>query len=192
VKRPSHNLRARSGFNPILWLCFAALLAALAAPLRSEVAKEYELKAAFVFNFTKFVEWPVDRFEDEDSPIVIAVIGSNPLADQLEVVVAGRSVNGRAIIVRKSSKPEDARGAHVVFVGTDVEPRGIDLVSAFDSAGVLTVGETREFSARGGIIVFNTDSGRVRFEINQASGERARLKISAQLLKLASQVRRSN
>jgi hypothetical protein len=120
------------------------------------------------------------------------VVESSPLADQLEVVVAGRSVNGRAIVVRQCTRFGDARGAHVVFVGSDVDPRAIDLASPFDSAGVLTVGETREFSARGGIVTFNTESGRVRFEINQGTGERAGLKISAQLLKLASVVRRNN
>ena len=174
------------------WRRWLVLLAFSAMPLHADVAKEDQLKAAFLYNFTKFVEWPPDRFADETSPIVIGVFGPDQFARELEAAVAGRTVNGRAIAVRKLAKAGDARSAHAVFVDATAEAELGELIAISSEAGVLTVGESPQFVASGGIINFTIEGDRVRFEINQAAGERAGLRISAQLLKLAKVVRRKN
>lgn len=153
------------------------------------ISKEYQLKAAFLFNFTKFVEWPADRFQTETSPIIIAVLGQNPFDAELHKLVAGRSVHGRFIQLRHITTADEISDVHVVFIPTGEEARlGAGMLR---EAGVLTVGESALFAERGGIIRFILIDEKVRFEINQASGERAGLKLSGQLLKLATALRRT-
>ncbi len=147
------------------------------------ISKEYQLKAAFLYQFTKFIQWPAERFADEKSPIVIAVLGRNPLGDELDKLVKGRTVNGRAIDVRLIASVAELPSAHIVFVCAGEESRLNATI--FGEPGVLTVGESADFAARGGIIMFTLVDEKVRFEINQASGEKAGLKLSGQLLKLA-------
>ncbi len=164
------------------------LVAASSAPAKG-ISKEHQLKAAFLFNFTKFVEWPADRFETTDSPIVIAVLGRNPFDGELHKLVEGRSVNGRFIHVRLIEGADEIPHAHVVYVAAGEETRLNN--SIFGEPGVLTVGESAVFAERGGVIRFTLIDGKVRFEINQASGDQAGLKLSGQLLKLATVVRKT-
>jgi hypothetical protein len=152
------------------------------------ISKEYQLKAAFLYHFTKFIQWPPERFADEKSPIVIAVLGNNPLGDELDKLVKGRTVNGRAIDVRFIASAAELPAAHIVFVCAGEESRLNATI--FGEPGVLTVGESSDFAARGGIIAFTLIDEKVRFEINQASSEKAGLKLSGQLLKLATVIRK--
>ena len=168
-----------------LWL-FAALAA---APARADVSKEYQIKAGFLYNFTKFIEWPSGRFADANAPIVIAVLGENPFGHDLRDVVSGRAVNGRPIVIRGIRSLDEARQVHVVFVGAGEEERLGDRLDSLHVAGVLTVGESERFAELGGVIVFTRVGDKVRFAINVGSAERGGLKISAQLLKLATRVR---
>lgn len=146
------------------------------------------MKAAFLFNFTKFVEWPEASFADAGHPIVIAVLGRNPFGDDLAKLVKDRTVDGRRIQIRMVATPEEARppGAlHVLFVPAGEEPRFAEFLNTPSRRGVLTVGESDRFSALGGIIDFVVVESRVRFEINRAAAEAAGLKLRAQLQKLA-------
>ncbi len=156
------------------------------------ISKEYQIKAAFLYNFSKFVQWPPGRFPDETSPIVIAVLGDSPFGDELANAVHGRLVNGRPIVVKiidSLESLEESGSAQVLFVGASEERRLGDSLYSLHRASILTVGETRRFAAMGGIITFILSEDKVRFEINQNAGERAGLKINAQLLKLALPVR---
>jgi hypothetical protein len=156
----------------------------------TSVSKEYQLKAAFLYNFTKFVEWPPEQFANETSPIVIAVLGANPFGNEITDLVKNRSVKGRPIIVRFIDSASEIPGAHIVFVSAGAESR---LPEPFlGQPGVLTVGETSEFAARGGIIRFTLIGEKVRFEINQTSSEKAGIKLSGQLLKLATAIRKTS
>lgn len=171
-------------------LASVALLVAWqpAAAAETSVSKEYQLKAAFLYNFTKFVEWPPARFADETSPIVVAVVGRNPFGDELENVVKGRSVNGRPIAVKIVTTPEEASSAHLLFVPAGEETRFP--ASALQRDALVAVGESDSFAALGGAITFVQIGGKMRFEINLTAAERGHVKISAQLLKLANAVRR--
>jgi hypothetical protein len=176
---------SRTGFA-LLWLFQTLALGAEGA-----ISREYEIKAAFLFNFTRFMEWPVESFADPASPIVIGVIGTDPFGAELASVVQGRRVNGRALVARYISTEEDARAAHLLFVGLTREEDLARLMRAIEGFPVMTVGESAEFAAHGGTITFVRRGDKLRFEINTASAARAHVRISAQLEKLATVVRRS-
>lgn len=153
------------------------------------VSKEYHLKAAFLFNFLRFVEWPPERFAEDASPIVIGILGPNPFDAELEELVRGRQVNGRRIHVRAVSVDE-ARSAHLIFVPAGEEGRFADALKTLRETAVVTVGESDRFAAQDGMIRFVRVADNLRFAINQAAAEAAGLRISSQLLKLATEVRR--
>lgn len=162
---------------------------AAALPAHAEVSKEYQVKAAFVYNFTKFVEWPREHFGDDHRAIVIAVLGQNPFGDELEKILRDRKVGGRELIIKTLASVDDARTADVLFV-CDGEEKHLEAVwPSLHAAGVLTIGESTDFAAQG-MITFVLEGDKVRFAVNLASVERAHLKFSAQLLKLATTVRR--
>ncbi len=172
---------------PVLLL--GVLFSGAASGARADaISKEYQLKAAFLYNFAKFVEWPPLRFESDTEPIVIAVLGQSPFHSELEALVENRSVNGRAIRVRSITDAADLSAVHILFVPSGEEHRLKG--SIFGDRGVLTVGESDVFADRGGVIRFIVVAGKVRFEINQASSDKAGLRLSGQLLKLATTVRR--
>lgn len=154
----------------------------------ADVSKEYQVKAAFLYNFTKFVEWPRERFADATSPIVIGVLGRNPFGDVLGKIVQGRTVNGRALQVRLIARADELAAVHLLFVPAGEEDRLP--AAAWQNAAVVAVGESADFAAHGGTIIFTREADKVCFAINLASAGRAGLKISAQLLKLATDVRR--
>jgi hypothetical protein len=174
------------------WRVLVLVLAGCAgAPLaRAEVAKEYQVKAAFLFNFTKFVDWSDASAPRADAPIVIALLGRNPFGDELQKVVRDRKVNGHAIVVLQLTTTVGAGPLQAVFVAAGEERRFERELAALQRLGVLTVGESERFGALGGIVNFTTVDDKVRFEINAAAAESAGLKISAQLQKLANPSRR--
>ena len=154
------------------------VVAVTSAPAAQEVAKEYRVKAAFLYNFIKFVEWPPRA---APGPIVICVAGRNPFGNVLADTVRGETIGGRTLDTRVILEPED--GCHVVFV-----PDGASTLAYLRAARgqpVLTVGEAPGFIQQGGLIRFYLDGGTVRFEIHREGAERAGLRISSRLLQLA-------
>jgi hypothetical protein len=156
----------------------AFVLAAGAAGASKEVSLEYQVKAAYLFNFAKFVEWPS---EARTGPLTICVAGQNPFGVVLEETVRGEIVNDRPLAARVIAGPET--GCHIVFV-----PQGIDTapyLNALRGSPTLTVGEMPDFISQGGIINFVLEEGKVRFQIDSKGAERADLRISSHLLRLA-------
>jgi hypothetical protein len=170
--------------------CGIGLACGLAAAAEPPAASEYALKAAFLYNFVKFVEWPESRFADGRSPLVIGVLGTDPFGAELEKVVRGRRINGRDVVVQRFDSADAAKPAHVLFVNTGDGLPTAELRRALGAYGVLTVGESDPFTRGGGIITFRSRGDRLGFEINMATAERAGLKISAQLQKLATVILR--
>ena len=156
----------------VLALLSSAILQAQEVPL------EYRVKAAFLFNFAKFVEWPP---EADAGPLQICVAGRNVFGDALVDTVRGETINGRPLAVRVILEPEP--GCHVIFV-----PRGAATQAYLRAARTspsLTVGESPDFIAQGGMVNFTLDGTSVRFEIDREAAERVGLRISSRLLRLA-------
>ncbi len=170
-------------------LLFFTTAASAALP---EASKEYQVKAAFLYNFTKFVEWPGGRYDSPEAPIVIVVLGRSPFGGALAAAVEGRQAGGRAIVVRPAASAEEVKEAHILFVPAGEEGRFAALAGALAGGAVTTVGESDRFAAHGGMITFVHEAGRLRFSINLEAAEREHLKFSAQLLRLATHVRRKS
>jgi hypothetical protein len=166
------------------------LLAPRPAVAQVRTAQEYQLKAAFVFNFLKFVDWPAHRFPDAGTPVVIGVVGESPTGDALRLAVQSRTINGRAVVVTTVDTPAAARSAHLLLVPAGEDKRLDQWLAGLEGAAVLTVGETPAFAQRGGMFTFGLEGDKLRFEINMDAVEREKLKVSAQLQKLARSVQR--
>ena len=165
----------------------AAFVVASAAPAaaQGQAAQEYEIKAAFLYNFTKFVEWPPEAFPDDSAPIVIAVLGPDPFGSALDEIVAGKHAGGRPLMVRRFETSSDLTACHVVFVSSRSADEFSRRVQTPARRYMLTVGETDGFAETGGVVQFVTDERKVRFRINPTAANKAGLKISSRLLNLA-------
>jgi hypothetical protein len=176
---------------PILsrpWVVPLILAASLSAADKAvQAPSESEVKAAFLHNFTKFVEWPASAFSDERSSLKICVLGEDPFGGRLAAIVS-EEVAGRKLTVWQKESISDPSGCHILFVRVAEGERLSKVLSAVRSLPVLTVGDTRGFLEKGGIINFVLEEGKVRFEINQGAAEQAGLKLSSKLLQLAARV----
>jgi hypothetical protein len=152
--------------------------------------KEHELKAAFVYNFTKFVEWPSSSFRDTNAPFVVAVAGHSPCTAELEKIAKERKLIGRQMIIKKVATFEAAQNAQALFISASENSRSKDWLAAVRGRSVLTIGESEPFCKQGGVINFLLEGEKIRFEININQAEAAGLKVSAQLQKLAKTVLR--
>jgi YfiR/HmsC-like len=159
-------------------------LARLAAA-QGQTVDEYQVKAAFLYNFAKFVEWPAGEFKSPGDPIVICVLGRNPFGPLLEQAIMGKQIDGRSLLTREVSGIRECGGCNLLFIGASEKKRWPAVLESLKTDSVLTVGETVNFAAAGGIINFKRDAGKVSFEINVYAAQRARLKISSKLLSLA-------
>jgi hypothetical protein len=165
----------------LLVACAVGSLEAADAPR----AKEHEVKAAFLYNFLRFVQWPESAFTNAQAPFVMGIIGDDACYPLL-VAAQARRVDGRPLKVIQVSDATAAKVCHLLFVPASAEASAAKLLPA---RGVLTVGESEEFFGKGGMIKFHREQDKLRFAINVGAAERAGLKISAQLQKLASQIR---
>ncbi len=154
----------------------------------SEIYPEYQVKAAFLFNFARFVEWPPGAFSDATSPITLCVFGKDPFEGALEDTLRGRTVGGRALVTRHVGPDADMAGCHALFVPASEDARLPALLERLAGQPVLIVGETEHFGRLGGIVRFTLEDNRVRFIVNAASAKRAGLSINAKLLSIASAV----
>lgn len=176
--------------------CARLLLVALAGietvgAVRGQGVDEYQVKAAYLYNFAKFVEWPAGAFEASTAPITFCVLGQNPFGRFLTEALSGKTIDSRPLVLREVSDPEQAANCHVVFISSSERKRLRRLLDAVRGRGVLTVGECDDFAAQGGIVRFALEGGKVRLEFNLDAAGDARLKISSKLLGLAKVVGRS-
>jgi len=150
-----------------------------------DALSEYQVKAAYLFNFLKFVEFPGESFADPLAPFVIGVVGEDPFGNALPQVVIGKTVQGRDLVIRLYHAGEDLRGAHILFISASERKRLPMIFSGLRGSSVLTVGDTPGFLDAGGVIQFVNENDRIRFAINLDAAGRARLKMSSKLLSLA-------
>jgi hypothetical protein len=150
---------------------------------------EYQVKALFLLNFTKYVEWPPTAFAASNTPVTIGVYGESKLSEALKNVVAGKSVGGRAIVVRQFENADDSSQCQILFVSDSEASRMRGILEKAGSLPILTVGEDEAFGRNGGIINFLLKNGSVRLEIDLAAARKAGLTISSRLLAVADVVK---
>ncbi len=180
--------------NPAHLHALAALFltCVLGIPLCAQAsAQEYQVKAAFIYNFAKFVEWPPEAFKDGSGAIHICILGPSPLDWMIEDMVRNKNVDGHALEVRKFDNVNQAANCQILFVSASEQKHLRAILLSTKTNDSLTVGETDTFVADGGVIGFNLDRGRIHFDINLQAAQLQRLQISSKLLSLATSVRRA-
>jgi hypothetical protein len=166
----------------------SVLICVAPAAAQSTPRSEYEIKAAYLFTFGRFVDWPPRPARDESS-FTICILGTDPFGPTLDSTLAGVTIHGQKVVARRLAAPEAAAGCHIVFVSASEERRAVSIVPLLKETGALTVSDMPQFVARGGMIQFVTLTNRVRFEINLQSAREAGLTMSSELLRVASAVR---
>ena len=160
-------------------LCGTSVQAGAGAP-----SVEYQVKAVFLYNFAKFVEWPEAVFSGPDAPIVIGVVGESPFGTALELAVKGETVKGRKLLLKQFSSEDSLTSCHILFISRSERERIPALLEKLGKAPVLTVADSEGFTTRGGMINFVLQEKNIRFDIDPGAAERAGLKISSRLLNL--------
>jgi hypothetical protein len=196
----SQVARARCGgaINELLCRAFVLVCLAIVAwvPCWSAAAQlaedatalEYRVKAAFLYRFAGYVNWPPAAFVRPDTPVTIAVIGAEALVAELEKAVIGRTVSDRVVAVKRYQPGDSLTGVHVLFVGKSDAPRLTQLIKAAQASSILTVTEFEGALRHGSVINFIIAEQRVRFEISLDSAEKSGLKMSSRLLAVAQNV----
>jgi hypothetical protein len=149
---------------------------------------EYQVKAAYLLNFTRYIEWPSGISDSVGAPVTICVLGADPFGQVLDATVAGRTSHGRPLNVRRIRSAREAAGCRVVFVTQATWRRNPAILSRLGTLPALTVGESEQFAREGGTIAFVIRDQRVRFVVNAHAGDRVGLRISSRMLSLAAAV----
>jgi hypothetical protein len=181
-----HMRAAGRGFAYI-----APLLLAVYFPLSSRTVyadqspTEFQVKAAYLFNFLKFVEWPDDPAADPHGKWVIGFIGDSPVGEELTRLVEGKNVLGRDLQVKKIQAADNPRACNILFISESEKKRLPSLLAELRGSSVLTVADMDNFIGAGGMIQFVVEDARVRVAIDVGATSRAHLKVSSKLLSLA-------
>jgi len=171
--------------SPWRLFLFRLMICSLAVSARAQSATEYQVKAAFLFNFAKFVEWPAEAFTAADAPLQICVLGPDPFGRDFEQIIVEKTVNGHRIEAAHPDAVPQARACQILFIAFSDKQQLRQILEGLKGSSVLTVGDTPGFAQMGGMINFVLDDNRVRFEINVKAAELAHLKLSARLLTVA-------
>jgi len=146
---------------------------------------EYQIKAAFLYNFAKFVEWPAQAFPGPTSPMVVGVLGENAFGDNLERAIRDKTVNNHPFQFKQFHSVTEATNCQILFISASEKSRLPRILAGLRGTSVLTVSETDQFIKAGGMINFVIEDNRVHFQINDQAAKQAGLKISSKLLSLA-------
>ena len=152
---------------------------------------EYQVKATYLYNFGRFVKWPGTAPADKAGSFSVCVLGQDPFGSVLDSTLAGEALDGKPVVLRRISKPQDGVDCRILFISSAEEKHLKEILTALDESGVLTVSDMPDFTRRGGMIQFLLEGDRVRFEINLTRAESARLILSSELLKVAASVKRN-
>ena len=152
---------------------------------QNEEGVEYSIKLGFLYNFTKFVEWPADSFRDPSAPLVMCIVGHDPFRQDLEAELRTRKVGDHPVEIRTQTPIDKLSVCHIVFVPVTEKNDSDRILRSLEGARALTVGETEGFAVLGGIINLTVDDNKVHFEINRVAADRAGLKIGSRLLSIA-------
>jgi hypothetical protein len=152
---------------------------------------EYEVKATYLYNFSRLVEWPAEGPQARGDSFAICVLGEDPFGGALKTTVAQETVAGKSVVMKQVPAARDAVSCGVLFISSSEDKRLKEILSSLGTASVLTVSDLPKFTQRGGMVQFVLEDNKVRFEVNSAIAQRAGLTLSSELLKVAVNVRRS-
>jgi hypothetical protein len=191
---PQRRISTRHSTTVVWLLCLCLTL--LCLPSNVVIAQqprpgEYQVKAAYIYNFSHFVEWPAPPSAGQVSPFAICVLGKDPFGAVLDRTLSGESIGTDNMIARRLSKPQEALGCRILFVGLSEKDHLKEILGALGKASVLTVSDIPRFSEHGGMIGFVLEGDKVRFEVNLTNATDAGLAVSSDLLKVAIAVRRN-
>jgi hypothetical protein len=147
-------------------------------------AREYQVKAAYIFNLLPFTTWPPTAFRTANAPLNVCIASPNPFGDALRETFQNEHVGSHPVAIVQVTSPAAVIDCHVLFVGSEADPAGT-LEQVAQNAPVLTIGESMRFEQRGGIITFVIEQGRVRFDLNQTAAARVNLQFSSKVLQVA-------
>ena len=197
VQPVTNNVERRN----LIWCCpggsclllsrvvpFFLVFALVGSPFSARVqaqSNEYQVKAAFLYNFAKFVDWPAEAFGGSNGTLIIGVVGDDPFGGALDQAINGKSIGGRSLAVRRLKWGQDLRSCHILYISSSERKHLSQIIQSLRGASVLTVGDMGQFNQQGGIINFILEASKVRFEINSRGADQARLRISSKLLALA-------
>lgn len=178
------SCRLAAALLPLLLACGSGLVAQPDRPT------EYQVKAAYLANFVKFIEWPATANTDGE-PFSICILGQDPFGPVLDSVLAGETVDRHRLVPRRVPSAHEAAGCRVLYMGLPDEGHLKTAFAALDNSSILTVGDSPQFLKRGGMIQFVLDGNRVRFEVNLPAAKNAGLNLSSELLRVAAAVRKN-
>jgi hypothetical protein len=175
-------------FGTAILALLAALGGARSASTETNPTSEYQVKAAFLFHFSQFVDWPEETFKDASSPLTYCTIGEDPFHGALDASLSGKTIGARPFRVQHFKEQQDIRGCQILFIGAGEKRLLSAVLASLKGNSVLTVGESEHFVQDGGMIGFLLEENKIRFEINLEAAEYAKLKMSSRLLALAKTV----
>jgi hypothetical protein len=187
----SNNATCRFSCNTLLFMSGVVVWAFfISTILQAQQPKpnEYQVKAAYLYNFGRFVKWP-PKVAGQESSFAICVLGHDPFGAVLDSTLTGKVLDGKPVVIKRLSKPQDAANCRILFIDPGQGNHLKDILPALNQASVLTVSDMPDFSQRGGMIQFVLEENKVRFEVNLTSTENAGLMLSSELLKVASIVK---
>lgn len=160
--------------------------------MRAQSAKppDYEVKAAYLYNFGRFVEWPAKVTAAKTGAFSICVLGEDPFGPALDATLAGERIGNQKVVARRISSPHESVDCQILFISTSEASRLNKIIDSLDKTAVLTVSDIPQFSQHRGMIQLVLEGSRIRFEVNLTATQRAGLTLSSELLKVATAVRR--
>jgi hypothetical protein len=190
---PTRRLPPRGESTRAIRRAAAAVILAMLLPAvgrgavqpQRTAAQEYDLKAAFLFNFAQFVEWPAEAFAQGDTPIVIGILGDDPFGNSLDEIVEGETIRNHPLVVRRYHSIEQVDTCHILFISSSNEGHLEHVLKTLGRRSILTVGETKDFTSHSGMIGFEVSQRHLRLRINLGAAQDARLTISSKLLRQA-------
>lgn len=157
-------------------------------PVLTQTVSEEQVKAAYLFSFTKFVEWPAGTFANASDPIRLCILNDKSFVGQLNQIVGHRQISGHPVLVVSVQDGQQSRVCQELFVGASQSTETVRIIDSLRTSSVLTVGETDEFVEKGGIISFVMQGGHVQFQVNQKAATNSHLRLSSQLLSVAKDI----
>jgi hypothetical protein len=170
---------------------FFGLLFAGSSALGQRKPSEYQVEAAYLYNFGRFVEWPAKGTTAQTGAFTICVLGEDPFGQALDATLAGETIGNQRVAARRISSPQMSGDCQILFISSSEANRLNKIIEALDKSAVLTVSDIPQFSQRRGMIQFVLEENRIRFEVNLTATQRAGLTLSSELLKVATVVRKN-